>query len=584
MTNLDVRNRSTFRGFHYIYDSTFFKPDNSNIPFLAAGEPLGWGITTQKATGRLSRYTFIQMMDTIDSLRIITPSIFSTWGRNDVGGFLYPLTVTDFVKAANFTWDVTTNYSIGVGGFNGTITNPGNSYFGVYAGSNDTSENNTYVGYGAGSVVDASGANNTAVGSLAGSENGGQENTFIGYLSGSQSSGNVNSALGERSAYQSTGAYNAFFGWSAGYLNNGNYNTGFGPSASENMVGDSNIFIGLNSGFNTTANNCIGIGWQALRQDTADNVIAIGFDAGLGNTTSNLFILKQNNLNTTPLMQGNLLTNLLTVQKLEADTLLRSNDSLYVAGNAEFENQVNCNSAVDISGALTAQTISMNDPSQWMDDFRKRPFYMHDFLNPNATTVDPWFGVSVASGTFALPSGVTLTDHPGVQSLKSSTTTNSGYFIMSGIYMMEGLDGDEITNLVFHPNVLDSVTTRFGFHDATTVTAPVDGAYFEVGPDSVLWGKTMNASSGSTTGTSYTLAINTWYRLKLVVNAAATRVDYYLYNAAGAVLWTDNLQTNIPTGYLGHGLITTKAHTGTGAGIVLLNIDYMDVYLGTLTR
>jgi hypothetical protein len=80
----------------------------------------------------------------------------------------------------------------------------------------------------------------------------------------------------------------------------------------------------------------------------------------------------------------------------------------------------------------------------------------------------------------------------------------------------------------------------------------------------IIYGRTRTNSVGSTTGTGYQLITNTWYIAKIIVNADATRVDFYLYNEAGALLWTDFLTTNIPTASntdLGHGTIATNSGT-----------------------
>ena len=67
------------------------------------------------------------------------------------------------------------------------------------------------------------------------------------------------------------------------------------------------------------------------------------------------------------------------------------------------------------------------------------------------------------------------------------------------------------------------------------------------GVDGILVGKTSNNSARSTTATSYALAINTWYKLTITMNADATVATFAVHSEAGALLWTDTLNTNIPT-------------------------------------
>jgi hypothetical protein len=226
------------------------------------------------------------------------------------------------------------------------------------------------------------------------------------------------------------------------------------------------------------------------------------------------------------------------------------------------------------------ENIEMTNPDTWLEAFRKRPFYICDFMNVSTSGYDPWFGTSVLSGILAnVAAGI---PHQGAAGLRTSANANSGYSILTSPLTFT-VSGDEITEAIIKTVKLDGTTTRFGFHDATTITAPVDGAYFEIGPDSLCYGKTMKASSGSSTGTSYQMTDGAWYRLKLVVNSDATQINYYIYNDAGTLLWGDQLTTNIPTDvYSGHGLITTNE--GTTADVYLIHLDYMMLYFGTLAR
>lgn len=470
------------------------------------------------------------------------------------------------------------------------------SLFGIKAGFLSSGEQNTFIGYSSGAETNADAV--TGVGYYSAWLNESNELTAIGYISGQRNLGTQVTAIGSNSGTDNTGNQCSFVGWQSGWFNTGDYNLGFGSGASESNTGDSNIFIGINSGYYGTSNYCVGLGFQALRENDADNVIAIGYEAGKDNTTDNLFIVKQSNLNATPIIQGNLLTNMLTFQDVTIA------DSLAVTGNATFgdnitvENTATFNSVVFLTNIEHPAAdsviiddnlhvnggITMTDPDNWMDQFRKSPFYNTEFFWHYASMNPPWFGAAVSSGT-ASDVAKYSASHPGQVRLAPSTTSNSGWYWMTGPFDINGLTGGEMTTCVINYLKLDSVTTRFGFHDALTVTAPVDGAYFEIGPDSVCYGKTMVDSTGSTTATGYTMTTDVWYRLKLVVNADATRVDFYIYNESGGVLWTENLTTNIPgtNTYTGHGIIMTQERTGTGTSLVLI-LDYMDVYLGTLIR
>ncbi|MFA5696533.1 MAG: hypothetical protein WC917_03765, partial [Bacilli bacterium] len=231
-------------------------------------------------------------------------------------------------------------------------------------------------------------------------------------------------------------------------------------------------------------------------------------------------------------------------------------------------------------GVATATSITYTDPTPYMNSFRTAPFWVNDFMTSSTQTY-PWASTGVSSGTQRAIVG--SVNHPGIVKVNSSSTANSGYYYEFINSSLAGLHGNEVTTAIIFPIRTDSVTTRFGFHDATSSSDAVDGVYFEVVPgDGECSGKTANNSVRSTTGTHYHLSNSTWYRLYLVVNGDATRVDYYIFDAAGAQLWTDGLTTNIPTARsTGHGIICTKTLGGVSE---LINIDYMDCYLGRLIR
>jgi len=201
-------------------------------------------------------------------------------------------------------------------------------------------------------------------------------------------------------------------------------------------------------------------------------------------------------------------------------------------------------------------------------------------------TAGPWSGTLVSSGTTTSIAGTA--NHPGISTLNSSTSANSGvsWKTAPNAYILAGY---ETTELIFRPQSLAGTTIRFGFHDSASSSDAVDGAYIEMaqvgGVDGVIVGKTASNSTRSTTGTNYTLVTNTWYKLRIVVNSNASRVDFYLYSEAGALLWTDNLTTNIPTAAgreTGNGIVATNSGT---TALTLVDLDSIIVILPrTLTR
>ena len=99
----------------------------------------------------------------------------------------------------------------------------------------------------------------------------------IGYLSGGVKGG------------LATGTFSTYVGYLTGYNNTKIGMLGFGSLA----------------GYQNKGEYLLALGYQAGRGNTGNNVIAIGREAGFDNNFSNQFILKQANVNSVPLIQGN---------------------------------------------------------------------------------------------------------------------------------------------------------------------------------------------------------------------------------------------------------------------------------------
>jgi hypothetical protein len=204
-------------------------------------------------------------------------------------------------------------------------------------------------------------------------------------------------------------------------------------------------------------------------------------------------------------------------------------------------------------------------------------FHQADFLSGTSTGNPPWTGGPVGAGTISSSPG--LPNHPGIAICQSVAAANTGYrFILSTPSIQ--LAGLESSTMIFNLQVLAGLIVRAGLHDAGTTADATDGCYCEVaqvgGTDGVLRGKTSSNSVQSYTASSYTLIVNTWYRISIALNVNASLVTFTLYSEAGAVLWSDTLNTNIPTGAgreVGDGFVAFR--TGGAADIAWL--DYIDV-------
>jgi hypothetical protein len=225
-------------------------------------------------------------------------------------------------------------------------------------------------------------------------------------------------------------------------------------------------------------------------------------------------------------------------------------------------------SAATDHGALTG--LADDDHTQYL--LRHEVNCHNDFLTLDDIALAlPWYLVYITTGTFIPLDGSAL--QPGIIRISCGTNANSGLSLRlrTNCYI---LAGSESSILILRPQTLSGTTLHFGFHDATSVTDPVDGAWIWQDPATgIVYGRTSNNSVGTTTGTGFQLVSNTWYILKIVMNSNASRVDFYCYDITGALLWTDSITTNIPTARtLGHGIASTNSGT---TAVALHDIDFM---------
>jgi hypothetical protein len=204
--------------------------------------------------------------------------------------------------------------------------------------------------------------------------------------------------------------------------------------------------------------------------------------------------------------------------------------------------------------------------------------YSCDLLFPTLTY--PWTNASINSGIASVPSSDVK--HPGVLGYKSTTVADSGYLLRLGGTCITLGGGEKSTFIFKTASTLTGITRRMGFHNTTTIAIPSAGVYAKIS-DGVLAGQTVNNSTISSTISNYTLSPNTWYRLKIELNADATKATFTLYaDNSDVVLWTDTLSSNIPVATaMGHGDICTYSGT-TSIDIGLL--DYIDIILPNIRR
>jgi hypothetical protein len=220
------------------------------------------------------------------------------------------------------------------------------------------------------------------------------------------------------------------------------------------------------------------------------------------------------------------------------------------------------------------RVLSVQGDGQSRAGNRRQTTWFADFLAAGTTMNPPFTGTAISSGTSAINTA-TYNDRPGMVNLTSSTTANSGYRWQTDANSI-GLRGGEVFECCFFVNSLTTTTTRMGFHDATTVTDAVDGAYIELPAGSgaaVL--KTSSNSTRTTSATIATLAVSTWYRAVIAVNRDGTSVTAEIFDSSGVSVGSQSNTTNIPTA-VGRecqcGIVHTNSGVAATTGIIL---DYL---------
>jgi hypothetical protein len=110
--------------------------------------------------------------------------------------------------------------------------------------------------------------------------------------------------VGRRAGFLGTGSYQAAFGGYAGYRNTGDYQAALGSHAGYLNTGALNTSLGAYASYQNSGARVLGLGYEAARDNSGNDVVAIGYEAGQDNALNNQFIVKQANINTTPLIQG----------------------------------------------------------------------------------------------------------------------------------------------------------------------------------------------------------------------------------------------------------------------------------------
>jgi len=170
---------------------------------------------------------------------------------------------------------------------------------------------------------------------------------------------------------------------------------------------------------------------------------------------------------------------------------------------------------------------------------------------------------------------------PGVVQIGNNSNANGGVYWQVGSETFL-IAGGEAFTLVFRVDASTDVVGHFGFQDAFTAAEPVDGVYINL-DGTTLDGMTASNSTRSTTSSSYTISEDTWYTARVTVNAGGTTASFSLTNSVGTLLWSDTLDTNLPTGAGRNTGAGATAYKTLAADADFLSYDYVEASSPTLS-
>lgn len=218
-------------------------------------------------------------------------------------------------------------------------------------------------------------------------------------------------------------------------------------------------------------------------------------------------------------------------------------------------------------------------------DSSKTCFFEDDFVGRTSVNSSPF--IETSSGTGAdVDTNVRASEvnHPGIASLTTGTTT-TGYASIVSRYASGILLGGGAWRLraIFLVPALsdgtDTYTLHVGFGDSQVAGNPTDGIFLRYthGTNSGKF-EAVTRSNGTETATDtgVTVAIDTWYRLDIVVNEDASEVEFWLREAdTGDSNLVATNTTNIPSGTGRETAVQASILKSAGTTARLAHVDYL---------
>lgn len=211
--------------------------------------------------------------------------------------------------------------------------------------------------------------------------------------------------------------------------------------------------------------------------------------------------------------------------------------------------------------------------------------FENDFLNSLAGSLAPFASTTIGTGT-NVNQTTSTTGGLGVLALRSGTSNSSGIIIGSSNLTGSGSGHGAIIptdkqrmDFVFKTpaSIAPFSVIRVGFLTTSGgATDTVNGFYMQIFNGN-LFGVTANGGIRSATPTGIIgLSVNTWYHAR-ITNQQNTTILYQVYNETGTLLWSETLNTNLPTIAVNIGIQAASDSSSVTAQDLIL-VDYMGFY------
>ncbi len=239
------------------------------------------------------------------------------------------------------------------------------------------------------------------------------------------------------------------------------------------------------------------------------------------------------------------------------------------------------------SGGAWPSGVNLVTSSTGGSNLTQYPAYFSDFLGVYSGAYAPWSAQTFGSSPAVMSpaSGVVTPMHLGVIGFRSGTANPSGIRIATDTHQIL-IGGGELSEKVVRFESFVDEGYFFGFTDCTGNVDATNGAYIVMTASGVFAGRTASSGTRSTTLSTATASLATWYRFRVAINGNATRVDFYIINCIdGSYLWHDYLTANIPTGSTQQtGDQAVGWSSRTDANTIFMHLDSMLLEFGPLTR